>query len=90
MQQEFDTLKKELDETRKAVGVVIHLLDKMNATIEEGFNNVNKRLSDLEGRNGMQGVNMQLVDIKTELQKIQKVYPYEEMIKNMDSITGQA
>ncbi|MCB9044971.1 MAG: hypothetical protein H6550_02405 [Chitinophagales bacterium] len=86
MQQELDTLKKELDETRKAVGFIIHLLDKMNATIEDGFENVNKRLSELEGKNGMQGVNKQLGDIKGELQKIQKAYPYDDYIKNIDAI----
>jgi hypothetical protein len=90
MQQELETIKKELDNTRKAVGVIIHLLNKMNTTVGEGFENVNKRLSELEGKNGMQGVNMQLGEIKNEIDKIQKVYPYEDMIKNMGSVRGHA
>ena len=90
MQQELETLKKEPESTRKAVGVVIHLLEKINTVVEEGFEKVNTRLSNLEGKNGMQGVNDQLGDIKTELQKIQKAYPYEDLINNMEQITGQA
>jgi hypothetical protein len=90
MQQQLELLKTELNSTRKAVGTVIHLLEKINTVVEEGFETVNKRLSNLEGRNGMQGVNEQLGSIKTELQKIQKAYPYDDLIHNMDQITGKA
>ncbi len=90
MQQELETIKHDLISTRKAVGTVIHLLEKINTVVEDGFEKVNLRLSNLEGKNGMQGVNEQLGNIKTELQKIQKAYPYEELIQNMDQVKGEA
>jgi hypothetical protein len=90
MQAELEHLKKELENTHKTIGVVIHLLEKINTVMEDGFEKVNTRLSNLEGKNGMQGVNEQLGGIKSELQKIQKAYPYEDLINNMEQIKGQA
>ncbi|MES2479501.1 MAG: hypothetical protein V4561_10460 [Bacteroidota bacterium] len=90
MQQEIDTLKKELESTRKGVGVIIHLLEKINGVMVDGFEKVNTRLANLEGKEGMQGVNDQLGDIKSELQKIQKTYPYEDLFNNMEQIKGEA
>lgn len=87
---DIEIITQKLEETRKTVGALVHVLDKMNTTMEEGFENVNKRLSELEGKNGMQGVNRQLGDIKHELSKIQKVYPYEEMMNNIETVKGQA
>jgi len=90
MQEEFDKIKKEFDSTRKTLGMVLNLLEKMQTAMSDGFNQVNERLSHLEGEKGMQGVTSQLFDIKSELHKIQKAYPYDDLSSNMDTITGQA
>lgn len=90
MDQDLTLIKKELESTKSTVSAVLHLLERMNDAMTEGFDKVNKRLSELEGKNGMQGVNMQLGDIKTELHKIQKAYPYDDIVRNLDNIHGQA
>jgi hypothetical protein len=81
--QTIEELALKQEATNKTLGAVIHLLEKVNTAVEEGFasvddrlHNINLRLSNLEGQNGMKGVNAQLGDIKGELQKIQKAYPY--------------
>jgi uncharacterized protein YukE len=71
---------------RQALTTVISLLEKISNAVDEGFTKVNERMALLEGREGMQGVNHQLGEIKNELHKIQKTYPYDEMFKNILSI----
>lgn len=90
MQPDYEAIKKDAEAAKKAVGIIIHLLEKMNEAMEEGFSKVNDRLANIEGKNGMIGVNKQLGDIKEELQKIQKVYPYNDMFNNMKDIAGEA
>jgi archaellum component FlaC len=90
MDQELAQFKKDLEGTRSTVNAVLHLLERMSDAMSEGFDKVNQRLSELEGKNGMQGVNQQLGDIKTELHKIQKAYPYDDIVKNLDHLRGQA
>lgn len=90
MDQDLTLIKKELESTKSTVSAVLHLLERMNDAMTEGFDKVNKRLSELEGKNGMQVVNMQLGDIKTELHKIQKAYPYDDIVRNLDNLRGQA
>jgi hypothetical protein len=86
MEGNYEELKRELENTRNAVGSVLSVLEKMNTAMADGFKKVNERLSVLEGTQGMQGVNAQLGEIKTELHKIQKAYPYEEIFSNIQSI----
>jgi archaellum component FlaC len=88
MQQEIDQLKAELEITKKNMGVVIHLLENIRTVVENGFNQVNSRLANLEGKNGMQGVNEQLGGIKSELQKIQMAYPYDDIVSNMNTVSN--
>lgn len=40
----YEELKKEIEKTHQAVGIVVHVLNKMNTAMEEGF-----------GKDGMQG-----------------------------------
>jgi hypothetical protein len=42
--------------------------------VEDGFEKVNLRLSNLEGKNGMQGVNEQLGSVNLKLQHIIKYH----------------
>lgn len=81
-----DKYKHELELTKTVLGNIIHLLDRLNNVVEDGFNEVNERLTRLEGKDGMQGVNKQLIDIKGELQKIQKAYPYDDLVNNMNTV----
>jgi hypothetical protein len=74
MEQALETIKQDLNSTRKAVGTVIHLLEKINTVVEDGFEKVNLRLSNLEGKNGMQGVNEQLGSVNLKLQHIIKYH----------------
>lgn len=90
MKEQLDKLQKDVEATRLTIGGIIHLLEKMGTAMEDGFNKVNERLARLEGKDGMQGVNHQLGAIKEELQKIQKVYPYEELLDNMKGLQGEA
>lgn len=85
--EDIENLKNRVDDNRRVLGHVLHLLEKMNQTMEDGFANVNERLSKLEGKEGMQGVNSQLSDIKTEIGKIQKAYPYEELFSNLHAVS---
>lgn len=75
-----------IEQHRQTLTSIIGLLDKISTAVNEGFEKVNHRLSILEGKQGMQGVNTQLSEIKDELHKIQKTYPYEDMFKNLASI----
>lgn len=90
MNAEYEMIKRELESTKSTVSAVLHLLERMNDAMRSGFDTVNKRLSQLEGKNGMQGVNEQLGDIKSELHKIQKAYPYEDVVRNLEQLKGQA
>lgn len=90
MESQIENLKKSLETTQSILGTIIHLLDKTNTVMEDGFNKVNERLAALEGKEGMQGVNQQLSEIKGELHKIQQVYPYEDLAINLKQITGKA
>ena len=74
MEQALETIKQDLNSTRKAVGTVIHLLEKINTVVEDGFEKVNLRLSNLEGKNGMQGVNEQSGSVNLKLQHIIKYH----------------
>jgi len=87
---EFYKLSKELEGQRTTLSDVIRLIVNLNNAINEGFNEINNRLSALEGKQGMQGVNTQLNEIKIELHKIQRAYPYEEIYSNLKSISGEA
>lgn len=80
-EQDFDPAK-----VKVVLGSIIHLLDRLNKVVEDGFSEVNERLARLEGKDGMQGVTKQLVDIKGELQKIQKAYPYDDLLSNMQTV----
>jgi len=75
-----------IENSRKAIGSMIVLLERISNAIEEGFAKVNTRLAALEGKDGIQGVNSQLSDIKNELHKIQKAYPYDELFNNIQAI----
>lgn len=90
MESQIENLKKSLETTQSTLGTIIHLLDKTNTVMEDGFNKVNEPLAALEGKEGMQGVNQQLSEIKGELHKIQQVYPYEDLAINLKQITGKA
>ena len=79
-------LSKDLESQRNVFSSVIDLLVNLSNAVNDGFDKVNERLSILEGKKGMQGVNSQLSDIKHELHKIQKAYPYDEMFTNIQSI----
>ena len=79
-----------LEAHRKTLAIVIELLGKISNAVDEGFDKVNARLYVLEGKQGMQGVNSQLSEIKHELHKIQKAYPYDEMFNNIQSLHGEA
>jgi hypothetical protein len=87
---ELYNLSKELEVLRTTLSDVIRLIVNLNNAINEGFNEINNRLSALEGKQGMQGVNTQLNEIKIELHKIQRAYPYEEIYSNLKSISGEA
>lgn len=71
-QQEYDELNKQAEATNVAVSRMLQVLDKMNAVMVEGFENVNNRLAKLDGKDGMQGVSQQLDDIWSELQTLPK------------------
>lgn len=86
LEAEVQKLHKELEAQRNTLSNVISLLLNLSTAVTEGFEKVNERLSALEGKQGMQGVNTQLADIKNELHKIQKTYPYDEMYNNITSI----
>jgi hypothetical protein len=90
LQKQIENNTAGIEATRKAVGNIIGILERISSAVDEGFEKVHQRLSILEGKDGMQGVNMQLGDIKNELHKIQKAYPYEDLINNMKSIQGEA
>ncbi|MBC7552970.1 MAG: hypothetical protein H7257_03220 [Taibaiella sp.] len=81
----------EIESLGKNLGAVVLLLERISNAVDEGFRKVNDRLSVLEGREGMQRVNTQLGEIKNKLHKIQKSYPYDELYKNIKSISlGEA
>jgi len=86
MQEEFIKINSELEKNRKALGLIIHILGELDTKLGE----VNIRLTNLEGDKGMKGVNEELSKITIELQKIQKVYPYEDITQNLNAIIGQA
>ena len=71
---EIQKLSKDIEAQRSVLSHVIGLLVHLLNAVNEGFDKVNERLSVLEGKQGMQGVNIQLTDIKHELTKIQKAY----------------
>ncbi|MCF8450890.1 MAG: hypothetical protein K9G49_13540 [Taibaiella sp.] len=83
----LEKLSKDIEAQRSALSHVIGLIINLSNAVNDGFAEVNQRLAILEGKQGMQGVNTQLTDIKTELGKIQKAYPYEELFANMQSIS---
>lgn len=87
---EVKRLTAEITEQRGVISHVVNLLVNLSTAVDDGFKKVNERLAVLEGEKGMQGVNMQLGDIKNELHKIQKAYPYDELFNNMKSVTGEA
>lgn len=61
---ELYKLSKELEGQRTTLSDVIRLIVNLNNAINEGFNEINNRLSALEGKQGMQGVNTQLNEKK--------------------------
>jgi len=83
---ELQRISKDLESQRNVLSHVVSLLMNLSNVVDEGFNKVNERLAALEGKQGMQGVNQQLGDIKNELHKIQRTYPYDDMFKNILSI----
>jgi hypothetical protein len=83
---DIQKLTKEFEAQRNTLSAVIGLLMDLNNAVNEGFEKVNERLSVLEGKQGMQGVNSQLHEIKQELHKIQKAYPYDDLYNNIQSI----
>jgi hypothetical protein len=87
---EIQKLSKELEGQRNTLASVIGLLVGLSNAVNEGFDKVNERLSVLEGKQGMQGVNSQLLEIKHELHKIQKAYQYDELFNNIQSVQGNA
>lgn len=88
---EIQKLSKDFDAQRNTLSSVIGLLVDLNEAVNQGFEKVNERLSALEGKQGMQGVNSQLLEIKHELHKIQKAYNYEEIYSNVQALNkGEA
>lgn len=88
---DIQKIAKELEAQRGTLAAVIGLLMNLSNAVNEGFEKVNERLAALEGKQGMQGVNTQLQEIRHELHKIQKAYPYDDIFSNMQEITkGQA
>lgn len=88
---ELQKLSKDFDAQRNTLSSVISLLVDLNEAVNQGFERVNERLSVLEGKQGMQGVNSQLLEIKHELHKIQKAYNYEEIYSNVQTLNkGEA
>ncbi len=91
MALELQKLSKDFDAQRNTLSSVISLLVDLNEAVNQGFERVNERLSVLEGKQGMQGVNSQLLEIKHELHKIQKAYNYEEIYSNVQTLNkGEA
>lgn len=87
---EIQKLSKEVESHKGVLAHVVGLLVNLSNAVDEGFAKVNERLAILEGKQGMQGVNQQLGEIKTELHKIQKAYPYDELYSNLKSVQGEA
>lgn len=83
MLAELQRLSKDFEAHRNVLSHVVDLLLNLSSAVDEGFKKVNERLATLEGTQGMQGVNSQLSDIKQELHKIQKAYPYDELYNNL-------
>ena len=90
LSSELQKLSKDLEAQRHTLSSVISILSGLSSAVNDGFAEVNERLAILEGKQGMQGVNTQLKDIKNELIKIQKAYPYEDMFNNIQSVQGEA
>lgn len=84
--QKIEETNSTVEASRKTIMKMLDIMDRMSNAIKDGFNEVNERLARLEGNEGMQGVNSQLGEIKNELYKIQKAYPYDELYKNIQSI----
>lgn len=87
---EVQKLTKDLENQRHTLSHIIGILSNLSNAIDEGFAKVHERLAILEGKQGMQGVNQQLGDIKNELHKIQKAYPYDDMFNNIKTVQGEA
>ena len=86
LQQQIEKNSASIESSKKAIGSVLDLLEKISNAVDEGFRTINARLAALEGKEGMQGVNAQLGEIKHELHKIQKAYPYDDLFNNIQSI----
>lgn len=63
---------------------LVNIINKLSNAVDEGFEEVNIRLSRLEGSEGMKGVHSQLGDIKNDLKKINSVTRYEDEAGNFD------
>ena len=87
---EIQKMSKDLETQRGTLSHMISLLLGLSGAVDDGFKKVNERIALLEGKEGMQGVNHQLGEIKNELHKIQKAYPYDELFNNMKSVQGEA
>jgi archaellum component FlaC len=87
---QIDKQSVEIESLKNLTNKILHVLGTMNDAMIDGFEQVNERLVRLEGKEGMQGVNKQLGDIKEELNKIQKAYPYEDLYNNMQKVQGEA
>lgn len=85
----FEKLSKQLEQHRNTLSNVVNLLVNLSNVVNDGFAEANSRLATLEGKHGMQGVNAQLNDIKSELHKIQKTYPYDDLFNNMKTSTSR-
>lgn len=57
---EVQKLSRELEAQRNSFSHVIGLIVSLSNAVNEGFNKVNERLSILEGKQGMQGVNAEM------------------------------
>ena len=90
MTAQVEKIKNDVSAQQKAFTIVISLLEKIHDAMNAGFEEVNGRLAVLEGKQGMQGVNEQLTEIKNELNRIHTIYPYKELFENTKIISGQA
>lgn len=79
-----DALATKVEQQDNTINALIAVVTKLSNVMEQGFDEVNQRLSRLEGIEGMKGVHTQLGDIKSELKKINSVTRYDDEAGNFD------
>jgi uncharacterized coiled-coil protein SlyX len=84
LQIEVAKLSKELESQHGSLNQFLSVLKNLHSAVNAGFDQVNERLSHLEGKHGMQGVNAQLAEIKQEINKIQITHGYQDLSSNLE------